>query len=468
MQVIIDIGYWCAIINKNDVGGLFMKKIGELKTYASKDIDKNPVSIGFECMDRDVINPDKCYKLLGESGVKHARCQTGWVKCETQKGVYDFSWLDKIVDTLISMGIKPWFNVGFGNPIYMPDVPNPSAVGCMPIFYGDEVVTAWKKYIRAMAKHYKGRVEYFEIWNETDLTHFCYPGEPDPKTYAEFIVLTGDEIKKEIPNAKIGACTAGSQLHYMIDLFATIPAGKLDFYGFHTYSLMPEDCGIITRHKILREVLNYYGHKNTEIWTGECGHASWHPDGHWMVHEGGGSERRQAVWQLRRYFTDFNNHFPIVSFFQIADMMEKPYEKAKEVLKFPARQGILNGKVYTPKLSYYTISRLSTVFAGDFEITAIPFEIDFDTEFEKIKMSYKKGENDILAYWLKIEIAKETPLESGAKIDIRNTNIKNPIAIDMFDGSVYKVDFDKKAKTVLDAPIGDYPILICDESAFEF
>ena len=69
---------------------------------------------------------------------------------------------------------------------------------------------------------------------------------------------------------------------------------------------------------------------------------------------------------------------------------------------------------------------------------------------------------------IKKAIAKETPLESGAKIDIRNTNIKNPIAIDMFDGSVYKVDFDKKAKTVLDAPIGDYPILICDESAFEF
>lgn len=445
-----------------------MNKIGVLKTYASKDIDKNPVSIGFECMDRDVINPDKCYKLLGESGVKHARCQTGWFKCEKQKGVYDFEWLDKIIDTIISMGIKPWFNVGFGNPIYMPDAPNPSAVGCMPIFYDDDVVEAWKNYIRALAKHYKGRVEYFEIWNETDLVHFCYPGKPDPKTYAEFIVMTGDVIKEIIPDAKIGACTASSQLHYMVDFISTIPAGKLDFYGFHTYGIMPEDCPIIGKYKIYKELLNYYGHKNVEFWTGECGHASWHPKGHWLLADGGGSERRQAVWQLRRYFSDFQKGFPIVSFFQIADMMEKPYEKAKEVLAEPARQGILNGKVYTPKLSYYTISRLSTVFSGDFEITDIDFSVDFESEAQKVKMSYNRNGKDVLAYWLKLEIAKETPLTNGAEIDISNANINEPILIDMFDGSVYEPEFDTTTKTIKNAPIGDYPILICDKSTFEF
>ena len=61
-----------------------MKKIGRLKTYTSKEIENSYVSIGFECLDRDLFNPEKCYDLLAESGVKYARCQTGWAKCEKE------------------------------------------------------------------------------------------------------------------------------------------------------------------------------------------------------------------------------------------------------------------------------------------------------------------------------------------------------------------------------------------------
>lgn len=78
-----------------------MKKIGKLKTYSSKEIKLSPISIGFECLDRELFNPEMCYDLIAKTGVKHARCQTGWARCEKQKGVYDFRWLDSIVDNLI-------------------------------------------------------------------------------------------------------------------------------------------------------------------------------------------------------------------------------------------------------------------------------------------------------------------------------------------------------------------------------
>lgn len=152
-----------------------MKKIGTLKTYSSDKIEKSYVSIGFECLDRDLFNPDKCYDLLQASGVKYARCQTGWAKCEKEKGIYDFKWLDSIVDNLLQRGIIPWFNVGFGNPLYMPDVPNETAVGCVPLFYGEEALTAWKNFISAMAEHYKTRISHYEIWNEPNIDHFWHP-----------------------------------------------------------------------------------------------------------------------------------------------------------------------------------------------------------------------------------------------------------------------------------------------------
>ena len=59
-----------------------LNTIGKLKHYKSSEIDESYVSIGFECLDRELWNPDKCYDLLAESGVKHARVQTGWVRCE--------------------------------------------------------------------------------------------------------------------------------------------------------------------------------------------------------------------------------------------------------------------------------------------------------------------------------------------------------------------------------------------------
>ena len=181
-----------------------MQHIGKLKTYTSEEIENSYISIGFECLDRDLFNAEKCYAPLAQTGVKHARVQTGWAKCEKQKGIYDFTWLDNVVDNLLCRGILPWFNVGYGNPIYMPDVTNPTAVGCVPLYYGDECLQAWKNFLRALTEHYKGRVTHYEIWNEADGRNFWYPSTANPDEYAKLIALSADVILSVYPKAKIG------------------------------------------------------------------------------------------------------------------------------------------------------------------------------------------------------------------------------------------------------------------------
>ena len=44
-----------------------MKSIGKLKTYTSFEIEDSYVSIGFECLDRELFNPEKCYDLLAKT-----------------------------------------------------------------------------------------------------------------------------------------------------------------------------------------------------------------------------------------------------------------------------------------------------------------------------------------------------------------------------------------------------------------
>lgn len=41
-----------------------MKKLGKLKTYSSNEIKESYVSIGFECLDRELFKPEKCYDPL--------------------------------------------------------------------------------------------------------------------------------------------------------------------------------------------------------------------------------------------------------------------------------------------------------------------------------------------------------------------------------------------------------------------
>ena len=96
-----------------------MKRIGKLKTRKSVDIASSRIGIGFETLDRKMWDDtDEVYRLTGELGVKHARVQTGWCLCEQEVGVYDFAWLDRIVNKLLEQGVQPWFNVGYGNMLH--------------------------------------------------------------------------------------------------------------------------------------------------------------------------------------------------------------------------------------------------------------------------------------------------------------------------------------------------------------
>ena len=79
-----------------------LKKIGQLAPKAASEVAFSRLGIGFEKLDRDAFDPEKAYEKLSKIGVKWVRIQSGWQKTEKQKGVYDFAWLDTIVDNIIA------------------------------------------------------------------------------------------------------------------------------------------------------------------------------------------------------------------------------------------------------------------------------------------------------------------------------------------------------------------------------
>lgn len=69
------------------------------------------ITVGCECLDRDMAVWSEFADYVPELGVGHARIQSGWAKTERRKGHYDYAWLDEIVDGLCSRNIKPWMTL---------------------------------------------------------------------------------------------------------------------------------------------------------------------------------------------------------------------------------------------------------------------------------------------------------------------------------------------------------------------
>ena len=112
-----------------------LKKIGKIIPKRSNEIKHSKISLGFEKLDRDVFDPEKAYDKVADCGVKKVRLQSGWQRTEKQKGVYDFEWLDTIVDNFVNRGIEPWMCLCYGNSLYTEQAKEVfGAVGCPPIF----------------------------------------------------------------------------------------------------------------------------------------------------------------------------------------------------------------------------------------------------------------------------------------------------------------------------------------------
>ena len=118
-------------------------------------------------------------------------------------------------------------------------------------------------------------------------------------------------------------------------IFWIMLKSSIDILAYHVYStVLGFRYESIVRQ--IRKMLAERGFNNVELWQGEGGYPSWAYKDHWLVNDGCDSERAQAVWQLRRYFLDVSNGIKLSSFFQMADMWEKPYAKSVGVINKPA------------------------------------------------------------------------------------------------------------------------------------
>jgi xylan 1,4-beta-xylosidase len=170
--------------------------------------------------------------------------------------VYDWTIVDRIFDTYLARGVKPYVQIGF-MPQAMSIKPEPYKHAWTPAAKYDEIYTGWayppkdfKKWgelVYQWAKHCvekygKAEVEtwYWETWNEANIGY--WRGTPEEFRKLHDYAIEG--VRRALPTARVGGPdTAGSGGQFARDFyehqlrgtnFATGKVGTpIDFVSFH-------------------------------------------------------------------------------------------------------------------------------------------------------------------------------------------------------------------------------------------
>ena len=97
---------------------------------------------------------------------------------EPANGGFDFRTADALVDGARANGVNTLAVLGYP-PLWAAEPPAPSAesdrYSGQPGRWKPRSVEEWSRYVRRTAEHFKGRVGFYEIYNECD---FKTPGKP--------------------------------------------------------------------------------------------------------------------------------------------------------------------------------------------------------------------------------------------------------------------------------------------------
>ena len=460
-----------------------LKAVAKVAPVHSSQVAFSKCGIGFEKLDRAVFDPSKAYDKVAATGVKWIRLQSGWARTEKQKGVYDFSWLDDIIDNLVTRGLKPWLCLCYGNGIYDEDAAKVfGAVGCPPI-KTDEQVNAWHDYVVALVKRYHGRCQWYEIWNEPD-GKWCWKHGVNPTEYGNFCIATAKAVKEADPDAKI---IIGSQCHinnmeWTMEVFETGAASYADAFTFHAYSAHEEFNFPSVR--ALRALAKSYN-PNIQIIQGETGTQS-RSDGAGALRGGAWTPLKQAKFLARHFMTDFMCDVMFASYFSCMDMIEALNGTVGDKSSYLDygyfgvlgadfdENGVATGE-YTPKLSYYALQTVASLFREEFSLADLPiqsFVVDSNRVLRKddlftgdvFSQGFRKPNgSSAFVYWKSTELLT-TSYESTISLEIATLPQKMEL-IDLVDGTVYEIpekQIERHGKFVklLNIPLRDYPLLL--------
>lgn len=228
---------------------------------------------------------------------------TIWRDLEPARNRWDFRTLDAFVAKAKKSSIRILMTLGQtpGWAASNPDAESPYGPGASS---PPRDLTEWERYVRTLAKRYKGRIHYWEIWNEYDVRHF-YSGSLDTLVKME---CRAARVLKQVDKQNMILSPSDEGRDYRA-LKAYLQAGGdrcSDIISYHFYAPRGKPEDMLDRVTRVRALLRRYGQGDKPLWNTETGWLIANSDGgygssarpawtHWRHISG----RQAAGWVLR-------------------------------------------------------------------------------------------------------------------------------------------------------------------------
>ena len=448
--------------------------MGHMPDRDANDTKSTFFSAGLELSD---IPIDDIVPYLATAGFKRARLNFAWQKMEKQKGVYDFSEADRLVDALLEAGIRPWFYGGHGNELYngKVDVRGKSqpAYRDAPCYHGTEAVEGWNNFVRALAQHFKGRVELYEIWNELEYgwnkdgsaAHKTIGVMQATRDFTAFFRRTSEIFKEVDPNARLcislGSLTSG----WTCGLARAGLPDVLDMWTYHGYERSPEEDVRMSLGQ-MRALFRRVDGSLPDLAMGESGRGAGPVP---TARVSTRTEYGQAKFVARRFFFDCSMGARFANIFNVGS---KNY-------------GLFKLEDHKPRLAYYVVRSLATIFDGlepapDLIITFKPRSFQsMESQMPWAateRHAFRRKGVPLFTWWqpehLDIEgntLYGRLVVQSGCD---KKDNLQNPILIDPVRRTVWDVKEAVWSGTpgediISLVPATNYPYILTDISIFD-
>lgn len=200
---------------------------------------------------------------LAAAGFRWIRMDFSWDQIEKQKGVYDFTPYDRLLQALEPHGIRALFILSYGNALYQPGAPSTP-----------EARAAFVRFVTAAVQRFRGRGILWEMWNEPNLAQFWQPS-PSPDDYAALAEAVGRAIRATAPEEwYIGPAVSGMDFAFLEKCFQKGLLQYWDAVSVHPYRGMPPET-VLPDYLRLRTLIDRYTPRGKQIpvISGEWGYS---------------------------------------------------------------------------------------------------------------------------------------------------------------------------------------------------
>jgi len=224
-----------------------------LLLIAQKEAAAFYVGVGTH-IDRQNVAAD--FDAIGRLGANSFRDDLFWNQTELQKNVYTLPHaIEQAINVANKRGVKPLIILDYGNKLYDGGNKPVTADG----------LRAFSQFAAQMAKQLKGKVVFYEIWNEWD-----HSGKPttSSEAYLELVKAASFAIREVDPNIKILAgavTTAGIQNGWDVRLVQLGVLHYVDGISLHPYVHCAKDRTPEAWIRFVKESMDKLGKANGSL-----------------------------------------------------------------------------------------------------------------------------------------------------------------------------------------------------------